>query len=84
MLDGHASRKGWEWIDKSIDLNIEVVQNPTNTSHFVQICDSEINKMFKKSCQDLRDKLAGYFLVNFGQMRMKLMLLPNTKISQKQ
>ena len=37
VLDGHSSRKGWDWLETCVSHNIEVVQSPANTSHFLSL-----------------------------------------------
>ena len=46
LLDGHSSRKGIEWVRKAEQLNIILVLLPAHTTHFLQPCDSDINKTF--------------------------------------
>lgn len=74
LLDGHGSRKGVDWLEKARDCDIEIVQLPANTSHFLQPCDNAINKAFKVGMRSTRDRIAAKSFVDFGDMRLKLML----------
>jgi len=57
LLDGHKSRKGFEWIRIAKKNNVEVVQSPANTSHYLQSNDQKVNLIFNKAGKSLRDKL---------------------------
>lgn len=52
LLDGHSSRVGYKWLDTAMGQTLEVVQLPTNTTHFLQPCDSDINMTFKKAIKN--------------------------------
>ena len=49
-LDGHSSREGYEWLELCKQKKYEVVQSPSNTTHFLQSCDQDVNSAFKKAC----------------------------------
>lgn len=74
LLDGHKSRYGWEWLDRAVKNNIEIAQSPANTTHFLQACDSTINKKFQQSVRRVRDVIASNMLVDFGKMQLKLIM----------
>lgn len=61
-------------MEKGKESRIEVVQSPANTSHFLQPCDSTINKTFKKTTRKKRDLLNSISLLKFGSMQIKLMI----------
>ena len=42
--DGHSSWRGIEWLEKSKAGNIEIINFPANTTHFLQPCDKIFNK----------------------------------------
>lgn len=72
-LDGHSSRGGYEWLEMCKEYNIEVIQAPANTSHFLQPCDQTINKTFKESVRRIRDDLCGDLLLDTRAVKFKLM-----------
>lgn len=55
-LDGHGSRKGFQWIEACMENKCEVVLAPANTSHFLQPCNQDIKKAFNKHVRELRDE----------------------------
>ena len=74
LLDGHKSRRGTEWLEVASQNNIEVVQMPANTSHFLQPCDQFVNKSFKSQVRKSRDYLTNLCAINAGDIQMKLIL----------
>ena len=74
FLDGHSSRKGMEWIDVARKKNIEVIILPANTMHFLQPCDSCINKPFQTEIRQVRDELCHMAITNVHSMGLKLKL----------
>ena len=65
-LDGHRSRNGYAWLDFCRRVGCEVVQLPSDTTHFLQPCDRTDNKVIKQSAKKYRDKLAFLGSVNLG------------------
>lgn len=71
-LDGHASRKGFDWVQLCSDVKCEAVLASANTLHFLQPCDQAINKTFRNRFRVVKDELMriasdrfvrqGYFL----------------------
>ena len=57
LLGGHSSRNGFFWLMKATKLNAEVVKSPANASHFLQPCDSGINKKLHQHIRKTRDAL---------------------------
>ena len=47
-LDGHSSREWYEWLELCKHKKCEIVQSPSNTTHFSQPCDQSVNSSFKK------------------------------------
>lgn len=74
LLDGHKSRGGIRWIEKCMETNIEVVQLPANTTHFLQPCDDKINKTFQVAVRATRDIIRARTDLDFGDMNRKLIL----------
>ena len=72
-LGGHSSRGGHLWVDICKSYNIEVIQAPANTSHFLQPCDQTINKKFKPTIRKVRDDLCSAVLANTRTVQFKLM-----------
>ena len=54
-LDGHKSRMGLDCLNAFLKYKIEVVQALANTTHFLQPCDSFVNKAFKANMRRFRD-----------------------------
>lgn len=57
LLDGNNSRNGVVWLEKAKLYEIEVIQNPANTSHFLQACDNPINHIFQTTIRRTQDYL---------------------------
>ena len=57
-LDGHSSREGWQWLQQCKNFNCAVVQSPSRTTHFLQPCDQQINKLYKKAMRNARENTA--------------------------
>ena len=74
VLDGHSSRKGWHWLQKCVNHDIEVVQSHTNNSHFLQPCDADMNKTFHKSVRKTIAFLSETAVMDFSGISMKLRL----------
>ncbi len=49
MLDGHALRYGFIWLEYCQKDKCEVVQLPSNTSHLLQPCYPKGNKELKRT-----------------------------------
>lgn len=84
LLDGHSSRKGFNWLEVCGKIKCEVVQSPANTSHFLQPSHQFINKCFQETFRVMRDKSSAKVITNFKSFQMKLMLpvtgfQPNTE-----
>lgn len=73
-LDGHSSRNGMEWLDLSIDYKCDFVQSPANSSHFLQPCDTAVNKTFQRTVRTTRDELCSMTLTDTRSMQGKLMV----------
>ena len=73
-LDGHSSRNGHEWLELCDVFHISAVQLPANTTHFLQPNDDSINLEFKQGLRTTRDSMLTRALVDFSDMRLKLML----------
>jgi len=57
LLDGHKSRRGIEWIQLALQNNIEIVQSPANTSHYLQSNDQDVNLIMNRVGKTVRDIL---------------------------
>eukprot|EP00737_Agarophyton_chilense_P000001 gb/GEZJ01000001.1/.p1 GENE.gb/GEZJ01000001.1/~~gb/GEZJ01000001.1/.p1 ORF type:complete len:170 (+),score=23.78 gb/GEZJ01000001.1/:1635-2144(+) len=55
LLNGNSSRKGHHWLDVCHAFNVQVIQLPANSSHFLQHCDSLINKRFEAESRELHE-----------------------------
>ncbi len=53
--------------------NCEVVQAPTNTSHFLQPCDQVVDKAFKGAVKDMTDEVTSMAIANKKAVQFKLM-----------
>lgn len=73
-LDGHSSRNGYDWLESCNAKGIEVVQSPANTSHFLQPCDSYINKTFQSTVRTVRDEICAVEVQDVKSMGFKLKL----------
>ena len=73
-LDGHTSRKGVEWLQYARSVNCEVVQLPSDTSHFLQACDRKVNKKIKNTMREYRDMLNKCFCVDPKTVQISLMI----------
>ena len=56
-LDDHSSREGWQWLQQCKNFDCAVVQSPSSTTHFLQPCDQQINKLYKKAMRNTRDNI---------------------------
>ena len=74
LLDGHSSRNGIKWLQAAREANIEVVQAPSNTSHFLQPNDDAVNRVFKKAVRGTQLFLLSKKLLSFNNVAMKLRL----------
>ena len=70
-LDGHSSLHGWDRLVSCREKNIEVIQSPANTSHFLQPCDSHIDKTFKTPIRTTVDYLTKFAIMDLGKIGMK-------------
>lgn len=61
---------GWMRPEK----NIEVVQLPANTTHFLQPCDLHVNKKISKGVKSRYDELKRICAVNMTAVRMKIIV----------
>lgn len=73
-LDGHKSRNGTDWLDRCKNVGCEVIQAPSDTSHFLQACDATVNKMFQKTIRLMRDELCKFSLIATNTVQLGLML----------
>lgn len=73
-LDGHSSRGGIDWLNYCKDVGCEVVQSPSDTSHFLQSCDKKVNKTFNGAVRDARDALCAESFLDLTCVRTSLML----------
>lgn len=71
-LDGHKSRCAFGWLDFCKKNSIEVVQTPANTSHFLQPCDADVNRTFKRNTPSVRDSICKCALVDTKAIQFKL------------
>lgn len=74
-LDGNLSLNGQKWLQLAKLIEREVVQSPANTSHFLQPCDSYINKTFQTSIRCTRDDLCSMAISDTKSMDFKLKLV---------
>lgn len=72
-LDGHSSRKGFEWVELCMKNKLEAVVAPANTSHFLQPCDQDVNKTFQGRVRLVRDELTKYVITDTKSIGVKLM-----------
>lgn len=72
--DGHASRKGVEWIELCLELNIEIIILPANTANFLQPWHRLINKTFQSTAKKTRDVLLRMDLIDTQSMGLKIEL----------
>lgn len=68
------SRNGFGWLEKAIKCTIEVVIATQNTSHFLQQKNKAVNHAFKSALRHLQSELRNCGVLDFGDVRMKLML----------
>lgn len=73
-VDEHVSSNGCERPEVVRALNMEVVQVPARASHFLQPCEQNINKSFKRGIREARDELDQYGLACRATVRMILMV----------
>ena len=73
-LDGHKSRNGIDWLHYCEEVGCEVVQLPSDTSHFLQACDNKVNKTFKTSIRSYRDVLSKNSTLDLCSVRVGLIL----------
>lgn len=73
-LDGHSSRGGIDWLKYCNDVGCEVVQSPSDTSHFLQPCDRRVNKTFKRAIRDARDALCAESFIDLTSVQISLVL----------
>ena len=73
-LDGHSSRKGFAWLEYCQRVSCEVLQLPSDTTHFLQPCDQKINKSFKRSLKTYRNMLCRLRTINMRAIRTKSLL----------
>ncbi|KAI0566382.1 hypothetical protein FGB62_9g29 [Gracilaria domingensis] len=74
LLDGHASRRGYELLDVCVAHNIEFVQCQANTSYFLQLVDQFENKTFNTIVRAVRDELLSVAPLPLTCINLKLML----------
>ena len=73
-LDGHSSRNALDWLKLAKQYNIEIVQSPNNTSHFLQPNDDTVNRCFKVALRGTKSWLCSKKLMSFNGVGMKLRL----------
>ena len=73
-LDGHSSREGYEWLQSCKKNHCEIVQSPSNTTHFLQPCDQDVNRSFEKSMRLYRDLLQKQTTLDMRSVRANLMV----------
>ena len=73
-LDGHLSRNRYAWLDYCEKVKCEVIQLPSNTSHFLQPCDRNVNKQLENVVRSFRDKLSKLQCFSLNSVRTKLTL----------
>jgi len=73
-LDGHSSREGWEWLENAKSHKCAVVQSPSDTTHFLQPCDQDVNKFYQKAVRKAREKLLRVTHLDLRSVRACLML----------
>lgn len=74
LLDGHSSHNWYDWLDLCVAKNIEVVQNPANTSHCSQPCDAYIKTAFQRTIRETRDEVCALQVHDAKSMGFKLKL----------
>ena len=74
LIDGHSSRVGLEWLQYGKKRGCEIVQSPSNTSHFLQACDARVNKQFKRYIREMRDEFSRHVSIDLGSIQVRLML----------
>lgn len=57
LLDVHKSKNWIEWIEQALKHNIEIVESPANTSHYLQVIDQKIYLILNKVGKSIRDAL---------------------------
>jgi len=73
LIDGHKSRCGMDWIDVARHHNIEVIQTPANTSHYLQAGDRDVNLRLKKTGRETTTILSKYTNISPVSVQFKLM-----------
>lgn len=73
-LDGHSSRNGYVWLEFCRKLRCEVLQLPSDTSHFLQPCDRKVNKFIKRNVKIYREKLRKLRTINLNSIQTKMIL----------
>lgn len=68
-LDGHKSREGTQWLEYCNEVKCEVVQSPSDTSHFLQPCDRKVKKTMKESIRNNRDLMCRYTFIDLHSMQ---------------
>lgn len=72
LLDGHKSRCGLDWIEEAQKHNIEVVQTPANTSHYLQAGDRDVNPRLKKTGKEAATTLSKFIQISPVSAQFKL------------
>lgn len=72
-IDGHASRKRIEWLEKCVIISRDAVFAPENTSHFLQPCDKDIKKRINREMRIIRDELNKIAIFDHRTIQFKLM-----------
>ena len=63
---------GLDWLNTCRKYKIEVVQAPENTSHFLKLYDSFVNKAFKANMNRFRDYMCSSQVVDTVTISFKL------------
>lgn len=73
-LDGQSSREGYECLQMCKENKCEIVQSPSNTTHFLQPCDQDVNRSFKKSMRTYRGLSHKQKTLDMRTLRANLMV----------
>ena len=67
-VDGHKSHNGVDWLEFCEEVGCEVVQLPSDTSHFMQACDCKVNKSHKSKTPAARDMLCAHTTLDLSSV----------------
>ena len=73
-LDRNSSINRYAWLNSCRKGKFEIIQLPSNISHFLQLCDRKMNKQIKNAVSSFRDKLGKLQYLSLNSVRTKLIL----------